>query len=340
MATEPASTDPNLETDLWRWLLFESGLSRRRAREIILQGAQSNALSLFWQAGPTILAQQLGLSPEETELLRNAQASWPQIQTRFQVERDQGLTTLRINEGGYPTTLIRFLPAERRPLLLFARGEIGLLELPMALPVADTPPDEMEIAWMLETLADLTAEGALALFIARPGFEARGVKTFLEAGIPFSLVIPQGLTVYAPPANLQHALDADRALLVSPFQPEWQPPATGENPMLPHALAFASAFAHALLVLTSPAPAPAAGQPCFRRPGVTATDHCPDEYDDAEGFFLRLAEAAAPIPPGVTTRPQPSPAEELPPLSPEEIIDTLAQGGHIPPALAARLRKH
>lgn len=330
--TQEALPSPHLETYLWRWLLFESGLSRRRAREIIMQGAQSNALSLFWQAGSAILAQQLNLSPDESKRIDAAISNWPQIQRQFETERRSGLITLRLNEPGYPDSLIRFLPSEKRPLLLFLRGETALLDLPMVLPVADAPPANAD--WALETLAELTAEGALALCVARAGFEAQAAKAFLDAHMPFALVVPQGLAAYSPPAGLQQALDANRVLLISPFQPDWQPPDSGPNPMLPHASGFARALAHALLALTEPAPEPASGQPCFSGPDCVGCERCPDVYQGAESFFMRLAEADAPIPTTTATAPRP----DLPPPSPEEILSTLTQGGKIPPALAARLK--
>ena len=328
---------PHLETDLWRWLLFESGLSRRRAREIILQGAQSNALSLFWQAGSAILAQQLNLLPDEAKRLDGAHSDWAQIEKRFEAERSLGMITLRLNEPGYPETLNRFLPPERRPLLLFLRGETELLDLPMILPVADTPPSSDAANWALETLAELTAEGALAMFVARAGFEAQAAKAFLDAHMPFVLVVPQGLAAYSPPPGLQKALDENRVLLISPFQPDWQPLDSGPNPMLPHASGFARALAHALLALAGPAPESAPGQPCFSGPDCADHERCPDIYDGAESFFLRLAETAAPIP-LTPTAAAPTPDPDLPPPSPDEILSTLTQGGKIPPALAARLK--
>jgi hypothetical protein len=332
---------PHLESDLWRWLLFESGLNRRRAREIILQGAQSNALSLFWQAGPAILAQQLTLSPEESTRFQKVYADWAAYDIRFDAERRGGLQTLRINEPGYPDSLLRFLPPERRPLLLFLRGEMALWDMPTLLPVAGTQPDEEAIVWALDVLADLAMEGALPLLIAQAGFEALAVRTFITAGVPFVLLVPQGLAAYVPPAGLQQALDEGRALLVSPFQPDWRAPAEGENPMLPHAVAFAHSLAHALLALSPPAFAPAPEQPCFRWPGLTDGSSCPDVYGDAEFFFLRLAESAASGPPDViVAAAQASAPPSAEPIDPAEILETLARGGDIPPALAQRLRNY
>ncbi len=334
---QDAPPSPHLETDLWRWLLFESGMSRRRAREIIMQGAQSSALSLFWQAGPAILTQQLSLSPDEAPLLDAARIHWPQMTRRFEQERSLGIKTLRLNEPGYPATLIRFLAPEKRPLLLFLRGETALLDLPMILPVADTPPEAATADWALETLAELTAEGALALFVARAGFEAGAARAFLDARLPFALVIPQGLVAYAPPAGLQQALDENRALLISPFQPDWRPPVHSENPLLPHASGFARALAQALLALTPAIPEHPRAQPCFHGPDITAPQSCRDEYPGAESFFLRLAEAAATIS-AETPHRRPAPQPDEPPPSPAEILSTLTQGGKIPPALAARLK--
>ena len=317
-------------------MLFESGLSRRRAREILLQGAQSQALSLFWQAGPAFLAQQLELSPDETARLHAAHANWQQFEQRFQQERSLGLRTLRLNQPTFPDTLLRFLPAEQRPLLLFARGDLALLELPRILPLA-APPDARTEAWALETLATLATDGALPLFVARAGLDARGIQAFLQAELPFALVIPQGLGAYQPPAGLQAAINAGRALLLSPFQPTWQPPARQENPMLVHADAFARALAHAWLALGAPAAPPAAGQVCLCAPEAAPLPHCPRPYENPEALFLALTEAAS-APPTNHATSKPAPPPDLPPLSPEEILQTLAQGGKIPAALAARLQ--
>ena len=333
------SANPHLETDIWHWLLFESGLNRRRAREIILQSAQSNALALFWQAGIDILTQQLALTPDETALVQQALARWPQIEQGFESERQQGVDAIRINQADYPGSLVRNLPAERRPLLLFLRGEPALLDLPAVLPVADAAPDERTVAWALDTLADLAAEGAVPLLLARSGFEAQLAKAFLDTGIPFTLVIPQGLAAYAPPAGLQAALTAGRVLLISPFQPRWQPAQNG-NPMLPHAQAFGMALADALLLLSAPVPDHADSQPCFRAPDVEACEKCPHGYTNIEQFFTILAEISADALVIRDEAPTVAPAEpELPPLTPEEILSTLAQGGRVPPALAERLKK-
>ena len=336
----PAPQDaphPHLETDLWRWLLFDSGLSRRRAKTLILQNAQSSALSLFWQAGPEIFVQQLGLEEDEAAAIGDVMQRWPELQARRDAERRAGLHTLRINEPGYPPTLNRHLPAEQRPLLLFLRGELALLDLPLILPAADAPVDDKNAAWTMETLAELTAEGALALCIARPGLDARLVKAFLDASIPFALVIPQGLAAYEPPAGLKRALDEDRVLLISPFQPEWRPPEAGPNTLLPHAAAFARALAHALLALTPLSTPPFPQQPCFTPPDAAGMEHA-EPYAGPEALFLRLAEsgAAAASPPAPS--PAPPPDLDLDPITPEEILETLTQGGRVPPALAARLR--
>ena len=329
--------DPHLETDIWRWLLFESGLSRRQAKSIILQNAQSSALSLFWQAGPETFVRQLGLDGEEATRVGTAMNRWATLQARWQVERSAGLHSLRINEPGYPATLNRHLPAEQRPLLLFFRGEPGLLDLPFILPLADTTVREEVATWALETLAELTAEGALALFIAQPGLNARLVKAFLAAELPFALVIPQGLAAYEPPASLKQALTSERVLLISPFQPEWHPPETDDNPFLPHAQTFARALAHALLTLTSLQTPPHPQQPCFQPPTTAAIEHA-EPYLGPETLFLRLAEIsmAPSLPQSSPVSPRPEP--DLEPISPEAILETLSLGGHIPPALAARIR--
>jgi len=336
MVSHQNTGNPHLETDLWRWLIFDSGLSRRRIKNLILQNAQSSALSLFWQAGPEVFAQQLGLDETETAAIKAAAGVWPELQARWDAERRAGLMTLRINEPGYPAPLTRHFPPEERPLLLFLRGEPGLVELPMILPVAETSPEAEVEAWAMETLAELTEEGALALFMAQPGLHARLVQIFLDAAIPFALIIPQGLAAYEPPAGLRRALDEERVLLVSPFQPEWTPPVQGPNPLLPHAVAFARALASALLALTPLPTPPFPDQPCFAPPDAAPMAYA-EPYVGPEELFLRLAESTAPSTSHQT--PTSSPEPELDPITPEEILETLTQGGRVPPALAARLQQ-
>lgn len=336
--TTMTDSSPHLETDLWRWLLFESGFSRRRAREIILQGVQSSALSLFWQAGPAIFSQQLELSASEIESITRTQANWSAIQRKFEEERRRGIRTMRLNESGYPGSLMRFLPPDQRPMLLFLYGETAFLDMPLIMPAAGASPDAAAESWALDVLTDLASEGAMPLFIARPGFEARLVKTFLETALPFVLLIPQGIAAYTPPAVLQQALKNESVLLLSPFQPDWRPPDSGLNPFLPHAVRFARALAHAQLCITPPAPETPEGQPCFCRPGIPTSEHCPDAYNGPEALFLRLAESLEPTHP-IQTSALPASEPALEPISPQEILETLAKGGHIPEALAARLKK-
>ena len=328
-----ASSHTHLETDLWRWLLFHSGLRRRRARHVILQHGQSQALSLFFQQGPMFFVRQLGLTEEEEAALQERLADWAMWQSRMDGEREQGLVTVRINEPGYPPTLLRHLAQEQRPLLVFWRGEGMLLEMPLVLVSAASTPSEEAVVWAQETLLALAEEGMVPLLVARPGYEARLARVLLEGEVPFVLVIPQGLMAYEPPSGLARAMDASRTLLVSPFQPDWKPEAADRNPMLPHAVSFAQALASAQLALT---PGIEAVSPCFAWPELVSGDCEP--YQDPEILFLRLAEAAVPAP-TVQITPQPEPVVELPPLRPEEILATLAQGGRVPEALARRLKE-
>ncbi len=333
---------PYLETYLWRWLLFDSGLKRRRGRQIILQNAQSQALSIFWQAGPEVFVQHLGLNEDEQPRVKASLRQWSERVAQWEAQRAAGLHTVRVHEIGYPPTLVQHLPLDQRPLLLFLQGEPDLLELPLVFPLAETAqvPTE-DAAWVLDTLMELAYEGALPLLVARPGVDAGWIKGLLASQAPFALVLPQGLAAYQPPPGLQEGMNAGRVLLISPFQPEWSPPASSSNPLLSHAVQFARALAHALLALTPPAEPPYLQQPCFLAPNAPV--HPPYRpYPGPETFFLTLAElASAPSTPqtATTPSPEPSPEPESPPPTPEEILQTLARGGRIPEALARRLQQ-
>ncbi len=257
--------------------------------------------------------------------------------------RQQGLGLVRLDEPSYPPTLRVHMRPEDQPLLLSYRGELGLLDIPTVLALAGDPPDEEAGAWAIETMMELAREGALPLAVAQSGLDAAIVRALLAAEAPLALVLPRGLASYTPPAALISAIEAGRVLLLSPFRPDWTPPASKANPMLAHALGFAQSLANALLIVTPPHPSNLLPeQPCFLRSGIPKTVGCQSYYSDPETLFLRLVETPAAAatanapPPPVATSPAIPPA---PSLDPEKLIDQLSALGNVPEAMKIRLRK-
>ncbi|RME83528.1 MAG: hypothetical protein D6775_07850 [Caldilineae bacterium] len=336
------------ETAAWYWFAYESGLALRRAKEIVGQhviGAGQRLADILHEA-PAVWELALGLSKAEVGLLEERREGLHQADGRVSAWQAEGIGLVRMDQPGYPATLRVHLRPEHRPLLLSYRGDLDLLELPGILPLAGEKIDEEATTWTVATMLDIAAEGALPLAVARPGLYAALVRELLAREAPLALVVAQGLAVYRPPAALKAAVDAGRALLLSPFQPVWAPPQARANPMLPHAATFAQALAHALILVSPPYPSGLTPeQPCFLRPGLPKTVGCQTYYEDPAQVFMQLIEvpaaaAAANAPDIAFEEPQPRHTIEAEsPLDPDDLIERLSQLGHVPEAMKERLRR-
>ncbi len=250
---------------------------------------------------------------------------------------------IRLDESSYPPTLRIHLRPEELPLLLNYHGEPGLLDMPTVMAFSGEEPDEEAMAWATDTMLELAHEGAMPLVVAKTGLDARLMRAFLDVEAPCTLVFPQGLASYTPPPALDTAIRAGRALLISPFRPDWSPPPGKPNPMLPHALGFAQALANALLIVEPPHPLNLLPeQPCLLRPGIPKTIGCQSYYTDPEELFLRLVETPADAAAANLAPQQPSPSSDaapvVAPLDAEKLISRLSEMGNVPEALKARLR--
>lgn len=345
---------PDPETVAWFWFAYESGLGLRRAKQAILEHVLPHELGLaeVLAAGAAAWTSALALSEAEAAAAEGAYEQLESVATTLTAWQAAGVGLLRLDQAEYPPTLRTHLRPEQRPLLLSYRGDPDLLDLPSVLPLAGDAPDEEALRWTVDTLVELSSEGALALAVARPGFDASVVRALLPAGTPFALVLAQGLAAYQPPANLAAALDTNLVLLLSPFRPDQSPDSA--HPLLPHVAAFAQALANALLLITPPYPAGLLPeQPCFLRPGLPKTVGCRRTYSGPEDLFIELVEtpsaaaeanATGDLPtielPAVAeiTAPLPKTQDPEPPVDAEALIGRLSELGNVPEALKARLR--
>ncbi len=346
---------PDPETVAWFWFAYESGLGVRRAKQVILEHVLPQGLGLHdvLTAGPAAWTPALALSEAETAAAEAAYEQIESVAAAVATWQAAGIGLLRLDQAEYPPTLRSHLRPEQRPLLLSYSGDLDLLDLPSVLTLAGDTPDDEAVRWTANTLIELGGEGALALAVARPGLDASLVRALLQAGTPFALVLTQGLGSYVPPVNLAAALDANLALLISPFRPDQAPP-DAAHPLLPHTAAFAQALAHALLLITPPYPTGLLPeQPCFLRPGLPKTVGCQRSYAGPEDLFIELVEtpaaaaaanATGPLPtldlPVVAevTAPLPKHVVPEPPVDAEALIGRLSELGNVPEALKARLR--
>ncbi|MCP4168503.1 MAG: hypothetical protein GY759_21780 [Chloroflexi bacterium] len=333
-----------LETAAWYWLAHDSGLGLRRAKAILTGqiSTRNQSLHEVLVMGATYWGSALDLSPEEISLLEKQYQGLDVVVDKLAGWQLEGIGLLRWNEPGYPPTLRSHLSLEQQPALLSYRGEPGLLDLPAIMACADTAPKEEVVAWTVQTLFELAGEGAAPLAVARAGLDTDIVKAMLQVEAPLLLVLPRGLAEYQPPGTLRAELEAGRVLLLSPFDPEYSPPAGKANPMLPHASSFAQALANALLLISPPYPQNLTPeQPCFLRPDTPKTVGCQQYYTDPESLFLALTETPTAAAMANVPHPPASPQEVPIPeaaIDPDDLIDQLSALGNVPEAMKTRLR--
>ena len=341
-STEVQTQIDHAETVAWYWLVYESGLGLRRAKELISDyvKAHSRPLHETLSASPDLRQSALKLTVEETQTLENQHQRLESVTKTLAGWRQQGLGLVRLDEPSYPPTLRVHMRPEEQPLLLSYRGELGLLDMPTALALAGDPPDEEAGAWAIETMMELAREGALPLAVAQSGLDAAIVSALLAAEAPLALVLPRGLASYTPPTALISAIEAGRVLLLSPFRPDWTPPASKTNPMLAHALGFAQSLANALLIVTPPHPPNLLPeQPCFLRPDIPKTVGCQSYYSDPETLFLRLVETPTAAAAANAPAPQEPSLPKPPPLAnTEDLIARLSEMGDVPESMKKKLR--
>ncbi len=300
------------ETALWAWLLFESGLGRAKAKSLLgsLNGRPLRALLREVTADPS----SWGLTRAEAARLH------PPVTL-------PAPTAVRWDEATYPDGL-QALPPEKRPALLFYRGNAALLSGHLFL-FTDAPP--VDEAMMEEAIALLLGEVRLAAPLGSAAAEVL-VSEMASTGGEALFFVRQGLDEEVLSPQVEALVEAGRLLLVSflppgtPFDPRWR------------ALLAETEAAVAERVIHCGALPPDFALPARRRwlwLVAQAPSRVPPAVEVCEDAALLLASLPArhlpAAPPPVT------PAEERSPLSPEEALALLGRGGRVPEKLRRRL---
>lgn len=313
------------EAALWAWFLFDSKLPPQRGK-VLLERWESEGRSL--RAVLAALPGQaiaLGLTPDEAALLHPPAVLPP-------------VTALRWDEPLYPAGLHR-LPLKVRPALLFYRGAVQALQRPVVyLPPAPLTTPERETAH--ELIAQLLGEGFLpAAFQGSPQAELLLAEMADAEGetLLFARCGSAQLMLAGAEAAL---LEAGRLLLVSPL-----PPTAAANPAWDALLEqLAAAMAYRLILTAAPQASALASELHGRVLYIAAEPPaapCPPGMqlatEPSEVLFWLAASVTGPAAAPAAESLYDLPTVELPPLAPEEALQTLAGRGRVPEVLRQRL---
>ena len=358
-------TKPLPELASWLALAYASGL--RLARVKTLVGAwcleDGQPLAALWELPAGKMAARLGLSAEEAGRVATAAGRVPEQAAWLARLEGDGVQLVTRADPRYPPALIRWLPPALQPLLLFCRGEVGLLNQ-LAAAVVGAPDARAETADFARELAMLLAEeglvvvGGLERGIGQAAFDGA-----LAAGGQTVAILPMGIGASPAPA----AAGQGGALLVSPFHPD----AKFDEAQALARYKLVAGLAEAVFVVAageaggaraaadealgqgkavyvwdvSPAVEPAAAShPALVEAGALPIADAPDILDALEAIVAAMLEPAGEDEPPVASQPvareheheEEEDAET--PFDPQAALDLLSRAGRVPEALRRRLK--
>jgi hypothetical protein len=313
--------DDQQETARWYWLLFESGLSTLQAKRHLHRWQQQEISVREVLDRLPDRHRDVGLTREEARRLKPP-ASPPTVRA------------LRWNAPHYPDGL-HDLPLKRRPALLFGEGNFELLARPIVTFLAERP-NEDEMAMLREAMSVLLGENLLLAALANTVEAELLLEEMAYSDGEILLVPPSGMDAYEVTEMETSYIDAGRLVLATPL-----PPSIPANPELVPLLRQITSAASARRIVVSPAGGYDAGEPA--RPTLALTPTPPSTTpprvkatDNAADVLLWVQDPDQDL----QSTPHPATAQdEAPgtPLSPEQTLTLLEQGGDVPPALRARL---
>jgi len=346
----------------WLALAYASGLKLARVKTMVgtwcLEGGQPLSELLELPAGK--MAARLGLSAEEAGRVAAAasrvseQAAW-----LARLEGD-GVQLVTRADPRYPPALTRWLPPALQPLLLFCRGEVGLLNQLAAAVVGAQGARAETVDFARELATLLGEEGLVVVGGLEPGVGQAAFDGALTAGGRTVAILPMGIGVFP----VSSAAGQDEALLVSPFHPDAKfdegqalaryklvaglaeaifAVAAGETGGARQAADEALRQGKAVYVWdVDPAVEPAAaGHPALVEAGALPIADVPDVLDALEAIVAATLEPAGEEEPRAPATPGHEEQEEEDveaPFDPQAALDLLSKSGRVPEALRKRLK--
>jgi DNA protecting protein DprA len=358
------------ESVFWLALAYASGLKLARIKTIVtawcLEGEQP--LSALFKLPPGKVAARLGLSAEEAGQVAAAAERISEYAAWLARLEGDNVELITRTDSYYPPALTRSLPLAMQPLLLFCRGDVGMLSRPSAAVIGARDAGAETIGFVRE-LATLLAEEGLTVVsglgrgVGRAAFEG---ALSAEGGQAVA-VLPMGISAFLRPQGnaaqeTTYAVEGDGALLVSPFHPDARftealavarnslivrlseatfVVASGETGVAREAADEALRLGKAVYVWdVDPTVEPAAGgNRVLIKAGATPITSVPDILDAVEAVVETLLD----LPEEGETPPIESPIlalreEPEAPFDPQSALDLLSRAGQVPEALARRLR--
>lgn len=208
----------------WLALLNESRLKLNLIKPIIQQWCfgENRSLAELFELSPWEWSTRFGLSDEDANRAVAAAERLDKQAALVAQWQSQKIEPLIRTDPRYPKRLIATLPAAKQPLILWAQGNLNLLNEPGVAVLGSQTPDEAITELVHEVMQTLAAEeinlvSGYGRGLDRATFEAMVATPNGRAVV----VLPMGLSAFAKSTTkLEPVMTQGRVVLVSPFAPD------------------------------------------------------------------------------------------------------------------------
>lgn len=212
------------ETVYWLTLIYESGLKLNLIKPIIQRWCltEEHPLAGLFNLPPEDWVAMFGLAEKEASqalLARDKLARQAEVLARWQA---QGIETLVRTDPRYPQRLAATLPPSVQPLILWARGALGLLQEPGVAMLGSQEPDASTTNLIQELVEALVTEGVGLVSGYGRGLDRATFEAITNTAAGHAVaVLPMGLNAFAKTTHkLDRLVEAGRVVLLTPFSPE------------------------------------------------------------------------------------------------------------------------
>jgi predicted Rossmann fold nucleotide-binding protein DprA/Smf involved in DNA uptake len=211
------------ETVYWLALAQSSGLKLNVIKPIVLRWcvADRRPLSELFTLSELELSTTFGLANGDAERLLQA-ADQLDAQAKLLAQwKKEGIETIIRTEGRYPQRLVYHLPPVAQPLILWAQGNLNLLNQPGVTMLGQPGSTESAVEFVDELISTLEAEQIGLVSGYSRGLDRTTFDMMLASERGFTVaMLPMGLSAFAKTTNkLMPAVYSNRTALVSPFAP-------------------------------------------------------------------------------------------------------------------------
>lgn len=210
------------EYTYWMALTHTERMRTARKNEIIVQCYErSITLSDFFHCEETVWRKDFQLTPEETGWLDASKKDLPNYAFEAENLLEQGYSLIPILSSDYPKTLKQNLKKTYAPPLLYAKGNLQLLQTDSLAIVGSRQAGLVSLQFTDNIAKQAAAQNKVVVSGYAKGVDKQALDSALKYGGKSIVVLPQGITTFSSGFKaLYKDIIAGNVLVVSTFHPK------------------------------------------------------------------------------------------------------------------------